>query len=88
MERNNHNYDIPGMKDSRFSPEERANMSRENQKYRVSAGNSSAGKKSAKAGGADKGKKKTKAVDTASVSRNERVKNSSENRKKQKNISI
>ena len=86
MERNNQNYDIPGMKNSRFSPEERANMSRENQQYRASARNASAGKKTVKTVAPDKSKRKAKPAESASVSRNERIKNSSENRKKQKKL--
>ena len=35
MERNNRTQDIHGVKNSRFSPEERARMTRENEKYRA-----------------------------------------------------
>ncbi len=35
MERNNQSQDIYGVKNSRFSPEERARMSRDNEKYRT-----------------------------------------------------
>ncbi len=86
MERNNQNHDIPGMKNSRFSPEERAKMSQDNEIYRMSSRNNSAGKKSAKPGYSEKNRKNAKASSAAPASRNERVKNSSENRRKQKKL--
>lgn len=89
MERNNQTQDIHGMKNSRFSPEERARMSRENEKYRAVRENTAEKKKSAKKSAAvisDKSRKNAKASSAAPASRNERVKNSSENRKKQKKL--
>ncbi len=100
MERNNQNSEIYGVKDSRFSPEERARMARENEKYRSAAKNAAEVKRAAhssdsvktekkktektvKQASKDKNRKKT---DTAAVSRNQRVRNSSENRKKQRKL--
>ena len=108
----NYNQDIHGVKNSRFSPEERARMSRENEKYRaaraaeeqeeeilrtdrpVSAPKNdkktehekkSKGKKAKSSKPADK-KENAKTTKSAPVTRNDRVKNSSENRKKHKKL--
>ena len=113
MERNNQNQDIHGVKNSRFSPEERARMSRDNEKYRaarmaeeqeevlrtdrpVSSGRNGKGTDRANTGRREKAKtsgvnaspksEKPRASKTAPASRNERVKNSAENRRKQKKL--
>ncbi len=87
MEMNNQ-QDIHGIKNSRFSPEERARMSRDNEQYRDAARREAPVKKVQKTGksaAADKGRKASRAAqENTAKSRNERVKNSSENRKKQK----
>lgn len=101
MERNNQ-HDIQGMKNSRFSPEERAIMSQDNEQYRAAAKESryeaslkrnSRAVKKASAGKnisnpSDKARKtaKVNSGDKQSASRNERVKSSSENRKKHKKL--
>lgn len=86
MERNNQTQDIHGMKNSRFSPEERARMSRENEKYRTARENSSEKKKPAKKAATAVPDKNRKNSSSAPASRNERVKSSSENRRKQKKL--
>lgn len=112
MERNNQNQDIHGVKNSRFSPEERARMSRDNEKYRaardlreqeevlrtdrpVSSVKNGRKTENVNTGRSEKAKnakassvrsEKAKNVKSAPVTRNERVKNSSENRKKQKKL--
>ena len=87
MEMNNQ-QDIHGIRNSRFSPEERARMSRDNEQYREAAKKERPVKKaqkSTKSSTADKNRKPSKASqDNSSKSRNERVKDSSQNRKKQK----
>lgn len=113
MERNNQSQDIHGVKNSRFSPEERARMSRDNEKYRAarmaeeqeevlrtdrpvsSAGrgrntdNANTGRREkvrpTVSGASVKGEK-ARASKTAPASRNERVKNSAENRRRQKKL--
>ncbi len=112
MERNNQNQDIHGIKNSRFSPEERARMSRDNEKYRAARElreqeevlrtdrpvssvkngrktenvNTGRSEKAKNAKAASVRSEKAKNVKSAPVTRNERVKNSSENRKKQKKL--
>lgn len=87
MERNNQ-QDIHGIKNSRFSPEERARMSRDNEQYREAARNDRPVKKTNKktvSASNEKSRKAGKASQSNTAgSRNDRVKNSSENRKKQK----
>lgn len=89
MERNNQNNTIHGMKDGRFSPEERARMARENEKYRAVSKNTAhtaQKKKTVKSAKTVTAEKNKKNKNSAPVSRNERVKNSAENRKKQKKL--
>ena len=86
MERNNQKQDIHGMKNSRFSPEERARMSRENEKYRADREDISERKKPVRRAASVSSEKNRRNVNSASVSRNERVKNSSENRRRHKKL--
>ena len=82
MERNNQGQDIYGMKNSRFSPEERAKMSQDNEMYRNVRKYTAAQKKAVK----NPRSSKNTAADKAAISRNERIKNSTQTRKKQKKI--
>ena len=82
MERNNQDQDIYGVKNSRFSPEERARMSQDNEVYRTVRKNTESQKKTVKN---TRATKNTGAEKTA-VSRNERIKNSTKTRKRQKKI--
>jgi hypothetical protein len=113
MERNNQTQDIHGVKNSRFSPEERAQMSRDNEKYRAARDKdaqkevlrtdrpASSARNSRNAESRNKVRtehgrqtgapvsdrhERTKTSKTVPASRNERVKNSSEHRRKQKKL--
>ena len=82
MERNNQTQDIYGMKNSRFSPEERAKMVQDNEKYRESHNSQRSPKKSSAA----RRVSRSTSSEKPALSRNERIKTSAQNRKKQKKI--